>query len=157
MLLLLSSQLLRESLHVASHSSLGSRALQQSEAMCSLVLHRSSQLSTFCCALQGASMVDGSAILKPALARGTLRCLGCTSPDKFKKTVERDPALERRFQLVSCAYLLCLHGRCTCRVALAADLYCCSASTGCQPHRQPISAALTCVLIALMLSSALRF
>lgn len=51
-------------------------------------------------AQQGASMVDGSAILKPALARGTLRCLGCTSPDKFKKTIERDPGLERRFQLV---------------------------------------------------------
>eukprot|EP00878_Enallax_costatus_P019636 GHUV01020719.1.p1 GENE.GHUV01020719.1~~GHUV01020719.1.p1 ORF type:complete len:799 (+),score=193.45 GHUV01020719.1:113-2509(+) len=52
-------------------------------------------------AQQGASMVDGSAILKPALARGTLRCLGCISPDKFKKTIERDPGLERRFQLVT--------------------------------------------------------
>ena len=53
-------------------------------------------------ATQAASaMADGSAILKPALARGTLRCLGCSSPDKFKKTVERDPALERRFQLVT--------------------------------------------------------
>jgi hypothetical protein len=50
---------------------------------------------------QGASMFDGSAILKPALARGQLRCLGCSSPDKFKKTIEKDPGLERRFQLVS--------------------------------------------------------
>jgi ATP-dependent Clp protease ATP-binding subunit ClpB len=50
--------------------------------------------------LQGASMLDGSAILKPALARGTLRCLGCSSPDKFKKTIEKDPGLERRFQQV---------------------------------------------------------
>ncbi|KAI8471940.1 MAG: P-loop containing nucleoside triphosphate hydrolase protein [Monoraphidium minutum] len=49
----------------------------------------------------GGAMSDGSAILKPALAKGTLRCLGCSSPDKFKKTVERDPALERRFQLVT--------------------------------------------------------
>lgn len=45
-------------------------------------------------------MFDGSAILKPALARGTLRCLGCSSPDKFKKTIEKDPGLERRFQQV---------------------------------------------------------
>jgi hypothetical protein len=45
-------------------------------------------------------MLDGSAILKPALARGTLRCLGCSSPDKFKKTIEKDPGLERRFQQV---------------------------------------------------------
>lgn len=49
-------------------------------------------------------MFDGSAILKPALARGTLRCLGCSSPDKFKKTIEKDPALERRFQLVCAAW-----------------------------------------------------
>jgi ATP-dependent Clp protease ATP-binding subunit ClpB len=49
---------------------------------------------------QGGSMFDGSAILKPALARGQLRCLGCSSPDKFKKTIEKDPGLERRFQLV---------------------------------------------------------
>ncbi|WIA34267.1 hypothetical protein OEZ86_012610 [Tetradesmus obliquus] len=52
-------------------------------------------------AQQGASMLDGSAILKPALARGTLRCLGCSSPDKFKKTIEKDPGLERRFQQVA--------------------------------------------------------
>lgn len=45
-------------------------------------------------------MFDGSAILKPALARGSLRCLGCSSPDKFKKTIEKDPGLERRFQQV---------------------------------------------------------
>lgn len=51
--------------------------------------------------VQGASMFDGSAILKPALARGQLRCLGCSSPDKFKKTIEKDPGLERRFQLVT--------------------------------------------------------
>lgn len=48
----------------------------------------------------GASMMDGSAILKPALARGELRCLGASSTDKFKKTIERDPGLERRFQQV---------------------------------------------------------
>jgi ATP-dependent Clp protease ATP-binding subunit ClpB len=46
-------------------------------------------------------LVDGAAILKPALARGALRCLGASSPDKFKKTIEKDPGLERRFQTVA--------------------------------------------------------
>ena len=45
-------------------------------------------------------MMDGGALLKPALSRGELRCIGATSIDKFKKTIEKDPALERRFQQV---------------------------------------------------------
>ena len=45
-------------------------------------------------------MMDGGSLLKPALSRGTLRCIGASSPDKFKKTIEKDPALERRFQQV---------------------------------------------------------
>merc|ERR1712100_567699 len=43
---------------------------------------------------------NGSAILKPALGRGLLRCIGCTSMDKFKKSIETDAALERRFQQI---------------------------------------------------------
>lgn len=43
---------------------------------------------------------NGSAILKPALGRGLLRCIGCTSVDKFKKSIETDAALERRFQQI---------------------------------------------------------
>ena len=43
---------------------------------------------------------NGAAILKPALGRGLLRCIGATSADKFKKTIETDAALERRFQQV---------------------------------------------------------
>ena len=43
---------------------------------------------------------NGAAILKPALGRGLLRCVGATSADKFKKTIEQDAALERRFQQV---------------------------------------------------------
>lgn len=42
--------------------------------------------------------VDAANMLKPALARGTLRCLGATTTDEYKKYIERDPALERRFQ-----------------------------------------------------------
>ncbi|MEW6481596.1 MAG: ATP-dependent Clp protease ATP-binding subunit [bacterium] len=42
--------------------------------------------------------IDASAILKPALARGELQCIGATTLDDYKKYVERDAALERRFQ-----------------------------------------------------------
>ncbi|MFH1469704.1 MAG: AAA family ATPase [Pseudomonadota bacterium] len=44
--------------------------------------------------------VDASSMLKPALAAGTLRCIGATSHGEFRKHVERDPALLRRFQRV---------------------------------------------------------
>nr|QYB18914.1 ATP-binding subunit of clp protease [Climaconeis sp.]QYB18955.1 ATP-binding subunit of clp protease [Climaconeis sp.] len=44
--------------------------------------------------------VDAANILKPALARGKLRCLGATTSAEYKKYIERDPALERRFQPV---------------------------------------------------------
>jgi len=50
--------------------------------------------------MQGATMMDGGALLKPALSRGELRCIGASGVDKFKKTIEKDPALERRFQQV---------------------------------------------------------
>jgi len=42
--------------------------------------------------------IDASNILKPALARGELQCIGATTIDEYRKHVERDPALERRFQ-----------------------------------------------------------
>jgi ATP-dependent Clp protease ATP-binding subunit ClpB len=42
--------------------------------------------------------VDASNMLKPALARGELRCVGATTLDEYRKRVEKDPALERRFQ-----------------------------------------------------------
>ena len=44
--------------------------------------------------------VDAANILKPALARGKLRCIGATTNDEYRKYIERDPALERRFQPV---------------------------------------------------------
>ena len=45
--------------------------------------------------------VDAANILKPSLARGTLQCIGATTTDDYRKYIERDPALERRFQPVS--------------------------------------------------------
>jgi ATP-dependent Clp protease ATP-binding subunit ClpB len=44
--------------------------------------------------------VDASNMLKPMLARGELRCVGATTLDEYRKHVEKDPALERRFQPV---------------------------------------------------------
>ena len=44
--------------------------------------------------------VDASNMLKPALARGTLRCVGATTLNEYRKHIEKDPALERRFQPV---------------------------------------------------------
>jgi ATP-dependent Clp protease ATP-binding subunit ClpB len=46
------------------------------------------------------SSSDAGSILKPALARGDLRCIGATTPEEFSRTVEKDPALNRRFQQV---------------------------------------------------------
>jgi ATP-dependent Clp protease ATP-binding subunit ClpB len=43
---------------------------------------------------------NGAAILKPALGRGLLKCIGASTTEKFKKTIEQDAALERRFQQV---------------------------------------------------------
>ncbi|MEK6603943.1 MAG: AAA family ATPase, partial [Nitrospirota bacterium] len=47
--------------------------------------------------------MDASNMLKPALARGDLRCVGATTLDEYRKRIEKDPALERRFQPVTVA------------------------------------------------------
>ena len=44
--------------------------------------------------------IDASNMLKPALARGELQCIGATTLDEFRKYIEKDGALERRFQAV---------------------------------------------------------
>ncbi|MFT7667808.1 MAG: ATP-dependent Clp protease ATP-binding subunit ClpB [Planctomycetota bacterium] len=44
--------------------------------------------------------VDAANMLKPALARGELRCIGATTLDEYRKYIEKDPALERRFMPV---------------------------------------------------------
>jgi ATP-dependent Clp protease ATP-binding subunit ClpB len=52
-------------------------------------------------AAEGAS--DAANIMKPQLARGELRCVGATTLDEYRKYIEKDPALERRFQPVQVA------------------------------------------------------
>jgi ATP-dependent Clp protease ATP-binding subunit ClpB len=55
--------------------------------------------------LVGAGRIDGaidaSNTLKPALARGELRCIGATTPDEYRRYIEKDAALARRFQPVT--------------------------------------------------------
>ncbi len=54
--------------------------------------------------LVGAGSAEGSLdaanILKPALSRGELQCIGATTPAEFRKTIEKDRSLERRFQAI---------------------------------------------------------
>jgi ATP-dependent Clp protease ATP-binding subunit ClpC len=47
--------------------------------------------------------LDAANILKPALSRGEIQCIGATTPNEFRKTIEKDRALERRFQAVKVA------------------------------------------------------
>jgi ATP-dependent Clp protease ATP-binding subunit ClpB len=49
---------------------------------------------------KGEGAMDASNLLKPALARGELHCIGATTLDEYRKHVEKDPALQRRFQPV---------------------------------------------------------
>lgn len=47
--------------------------------------------------------IDASNILKPALSRGEIQCIGATTLDEYRKHIEKDAALERRFQKISVA------------------------------------------------------
>jgi len=58
------------------------------------------ELHTMVGAGKGEGAVDAANLLKPALARGELRCVGATTLDEFRKYIEKDAALERRFQPV---------------------------------------------------------
>lgn len=49
---------------------------------------------------KGEGSMDAGNMLKPALARGELHCVGATTLDEYRKYIEKDPALERRFQKV---------------------------------------------------------
>lgn len=58
------------------------------------------ELHTLVGAGKAEGSMDASQLLKPALARGELRCIGATTLDEYKKYIEKDAALERRFQPV---------------------------------------------------------
>ena len=58
------------------------------------------EMHTLVGAGKGDGAMDASNLLKPALARGELHCIGATTLDEYRKYVEKDPALQRRFQPV---------------------------------------------------------
>lgn len=58
------------------------------------------ELHTLVGAGKGDGAMDAGQLLKPALARGELRCIGATTLDEYRKYIEKDAALERRFQTV---------------------------------------------------------
>ncbi|HET7716560.1 MAG TPA: ATP-dependent chaperone ClpB, partial [Bauldia sp.] len=58
------------------------------------------EMHTLVCAGKADGAMDASNLLKPALARGELHCVGATTLDEYRKHVEKDPALARRFQPV---------------------------------------------------------
>lgn len=58
------------------------------------------ELHTIVGAGSAAGSMDAANILKPALARGEIQCIGATTLDEYRKTIEKDGALERRFQKV---------------------------------------------------------
>ncbi len=58
------------------------------------------EMHTLVGAGKGDGAMDASNLLKPALSRGELRCIGATTLDEYRKHVEKDPALARRFQPV---------------------------------------------------------
>lgn len=58
------------------------------------------ELHTLVGAGKGEGAMDAGQMLKPALARGELRCIGATTLDEYRKYIEKDAALERRFQTV---------------------------------------------------------
>ena len=58
------------------------------------------ELHTIVGAGNAAGSMDAANLLKPALARGEIQCIGATTLDEYRKNIEKDGALERRFQKV---------------------------------------------------------
>src|SRR3982075_1592462 len=58
------------------------------------------ELHAIVCAGSAEGALDAANILKPALSRGEIQCIGATTPSEYRKSIEKDRSLERRFQAV---------------------------------------------------------
>ena len=74
--------------------------LKEVEAAAGQIILFIDELHTIVGAGAAEGAMDAANLLKPALARGELRCIGATTLDEYRKRIEKDPALERRFQPV---------------------------------------------------------
>ncbi|MBN1586226.1 MAG: ATP-dependent chaperone ClpB [Candidatus Omnitrophica bacterium] len=74
--------------------------IQEVEARAGQIILFIDELHTLVGAGKTDGAMDASNLLKPALARGQLRCVGATTLDEYRKHIEKDAALERRFQPV---------------------------------------------------------
>jgi ATP-dependent Clp protease ATP-binding subunit ClpB len=74
--------------------------LKEIEAAAGGIILFIDELHTLVGAGSAEGAVDAANMLKPALARGDLRCIGATTLDEYRKHIEKDKALERRFQPV---------------------------------------------------------
>jgi ATP-dependent Clp protease ATP-binding subunit ClpC len=76
------------------------RIVEEAQSDSSAVILVIDEIHTLVGAGAAEGAVDAANILKPALARGKFRCIGATTNDEYRKYIERDPALERRFHPV---------------------------------------------------------
>ena len=74
--------------------------LKEIEAAAGRIILFIDELHTLVGAGAAEGALDAANMLKPALARGELRCIGATTLDEYRKHIEKDKALERRFQPV---------------------------------------------------------
>jgi ATP-dependent Clp protease ATP-binding subunit ClpC len=75
------------------------RVIEEDKAAANIILFID-EMQTIVGAGAAEGAVDAANILKPSLSRGEIRCIGATTLDDYRKHIEKDPALERRFQPV---------------------------------------------------------